>query len=284
MRDAGQHRYLRRGRLRRGPGDHRLIVDELVLIPWTSRPACCGPRRRARLESLYRGRDGNQHASWNVLRTPAPLLKHRRKIRRATSRRPASARSSSQSPRSRRLFRRYRRSNPPALRPTPRKLKRTVGSAELLKGARERVGDLVVHRPTELGMRMTDDTAAGHWAQTGILDYGLDDRRPGPGSLRAPVAVDVNGMTRAACTVFVECVASPTVQMLGASRSQWSLPLASDATTQLPVRDATHTGPGLGELLAALRVLSISTYRLRLAPSQSLRSHGRAHKTGAELP
>jgi hypothetical protein len=47
---------------------------------------------------------------------------------------------------------------------------------------------------------------------------------------------------------------------------------------------ATRMGRGLGKLLASLRVLSISTYRLRLAPSQKLAETGRAHDTGAELP
>ncbi len=72
------------------------------------------------------------------------------------------------------------------------------------------------------------------------------------------------------CTGLVRRVASPTVQMLGAACSPWSIPWASAVTTQLPVRGATRTGRGLGELLALLRVLSISTYRLRLAPSQKL--------------
>ncbi len=68
------------------------------------------------------------------------------------------------------------------------------------------------------------------------------------------------------CTGLVRRVASPTVQMLGAACSQWSIPLANAATTQMPVRGATRTGRGLGELVASLRGLSISTYRLRLAP------------------
>ena len=52
----------------------------------------------------------------------------------------------------------------------------------------------------------------------------------------------------------------------------------------MPVRGATRTGRGLGKLLASLRVLSISTYRRRLAPSQKLAETGRAHDTCAELP
>jgi hypothetical protein len=52
----------------------------------------------------------------------------------------------------------------------------------------------------------------------------------------------------------------------------------------MPVRGATRTGRGLGKLLASLRVLPISTYRLRLTPSQKLAETGRAHDTCAELP
>jgi hypothetical protein len=46
----------------------------------------------------------------------------------------------------------------------------------------------------------------------------------------------------------------------------------------------TRTGRGLSKLLALLRVLSLSTFRLRLTSSQKLAETGRAHETCAELP
>jgi hypothetical protein len=46
----------------------------------------------------------------------------------------------------------------------------------------------------------------------------------------------------------------------------------------------TRTGRGLSKLLALLRILSISTFRLRLTSGQKLAETGRAHDPCAELP
>ena len=81
------------------------------------------------------------------------------------------------------------------------------------------------------------------------------------------------------CTGFMVRVASPTMQMLGALRSQWSIPLARGCNDAAARSRRNPDGTVLGKPQAALRGLSMSTYRLRLAPGQKACGHGRAHET-----
>ena len=85
------------------------------------------------------------------------------------------------------------------------------------------------------------------------------------------------------CTGFMVRVASPTVQMLGAPRSQWSIPLASGATTQLPVRGATRTGPASASFWRRCESCRYRHIDCASRLARSLRRHGRAHETCAEL-